>query len=409
MTGRSPWRVVPLLMGIVFLGHFNRLAMAVAGSERIIGRDGITPTQMGFVYSAFLIAYTLMMTPMGLLADRLGPWLMLVITLFGLSLGSLATGVVGLAGGAVGLVGTLLVVRSAMGLLSAPLHPSTARTVGNWFSAERRGLANGVTLGGAMLGAALTYYLFGALIDRFDWPGAFLVTGAITVVAGGVWVVAGGDTPAAKRASAATGGASASGWLELFRNRALMLVTLAYTAVDYFEYLFFYWMQYYFGTVLQFGAATSRLYSTIVTLAMTAGVVSGGWLIDRLARQVGPQRARRLVPLVGGILGAGFLIFGVIAQSPVGIVVLFSLGAFSVTAAEAPCWTTAVELGGARGSTASAVMNTAGNVGGIIAPIVTPWVGGLLGWEWAVGLGAAVSLLGGLLWLGVRLPETRPE
>jgi MFS family permease len=63
---------------------------------------------------------------------------------------------------------------------------------------------------------------------------------------------------------------------------------------------------------------------------------------------------------------------------------------------------TAVELGGTQGTTAAGLLNTGGNLGGIVAPVVTPWVGVHFGWPWSVGLGAAVSLTGALLWLRVR-------
>src|SRR5262249_9812931 len=45
--------------------------------------------------------------------------------------------------------------------------------------------------------------------------------------------------------------AAAANWLGLLRNRSLVLITLSYGAIGYFEYLFFYWMTYYFSKVLQ--------------------------------------------------------------------------------------------------------------------------------------------------------------
>ena len=374
--------------------------MSVAGSEQIIGKGGVTPTQMGVVYSAFLLTYTLMMTPMGVLADRFGPWRVLTVTMIGLGVGSVVTGSVGLTVGVAQLVTTLVLVRGVMGSLSSSLHPSVARTVGNWIPVERRGLANGLTLASAMVGVALTYYFFGSLMDATGWPTAFFFLGGATLLAGIAWIALGGDFPTARRGVPAPS-EGISAWRELLGQRNLLLLTLAYTAVCYFEYLFFYWMQYYFGTVLDLGAATSRLYSTIVTLSMALGVLSGGGISDRLSRRLPPHQARRTVSVLAGTLGALFLVIGVVAKDAHWIVLWFSCGAFSVTAAEAPCWTAAIELGGTKGSTAGAIMNTAGNVAGFIAPILTPWIGTSFGWGWSVGLGALISLAGALVWLGV--------
>ncbi len=399
------WRVVPLLMAIVFLGHFNRIAITVVGSERLIPQYGISPTTMGLVYSAFLFMYIIGMVPAGIMADRVGPWFVLVVAMFGLAAGSLATGVVGATIAGTQIIAILLAVRGIMGFLSAPLHPSTSRTVGNWFPLERRTGANGLILSAAMVGTALTYYLFGMLIDRIPWSTAFFGLSAVTALVGAIWLWLGGDTPTTKRAPTVAAGGGGRSWVHLLRNRNLMLVTVAYFAVDYFEYLFFYWMQYYFGTVRELGNETSRLYSAIVTLAMGAGVLSGGWIADQLVRRWGRDRGRRAVPVVGMFLGALCLVLGMQAAAPVAVLLWLSLGAFAVTAAEAPCWATAIELGGEHGTTAGGIMNTGGNIGGFLAPIVTPWVGAQLGWNWAVGVGAIVSLAGGLLWFGVKQPD----
>src|SRR6516164_7874364 len=69
----SRWSLVLLLMALAGLAHFNRIAISVAGDEVFIGAGGIRETRMGWVYTAFLIVYTLGMIPGGRLIDRLGP------------------------------------------------------------------------------------------------------------------------------------------------------------------------------------------------------------------------------------------------------------------------------------------------------------------------------------------------
>ena len=65
-------RTVLLLMCVVACGHFNRVGISVAGTERIIPAYGISAKQMGMVYSAFLVFYTLAMFPGGWFIDRFG-------------------------------------------------------------------------------------------------------------------------------------------------------------------------------------------------------------------------------------------------------------------------------------------------------------------------------------------------
>jgi MFS transporter, ACS family, D-galactonate transporter len=81
------WLIVLMLMGFTFLGHFNRLSISVAGTERFIGSgpERISTEKMGMVYSAFLLVYTIAMLPGGWVIDRVGP--RLALTGMGLGMG----------------------------------------------------------------------------------------------------------------------------------------------------------------------------------------------------------------------------------------------------------------------------------------------------------------------------------
>ena len=69
---RVRWHIVALLVSFSFMTWFNRVSMPVAYDEHIKEQSGITPAAMGYVYSAFIFAYMLCMTPGGWLIDRWG-------------------------------------------------------------------------------------------------------------------------------------------------------------------------------------------------------------------------------------------------------------------------------------------------------------------------------------------------
>src|SRR3954453_2330727 len=92
------WLIVALLMGIAFLGHFNRVCMSVAGKAEFIGEGKLSETEMGLVYSAFLFVYRLGMLPGGWLIDRLGPRVALAGMGLGLGFCSVLTGSLGWLG-----------------------------------------------------------------------------------------------------------------------------------------------------------------------------------------------------------------------------------------------------------------------------------------------------------------------
>src|SRR3984957_1619193 len=93
---RPWWPIVGLLMLVVGSAQFNRVAISVAGAEHIIGEAGISETRMGWVYSAFLLFYTLALLPAGWLIDRGGARATLIILCFGSAIFVAGTSAVGL-------------------------------------------------------------------------------------------------------------------------------------------------------------------------------------------------------------------------------------------------------------------------------------------------------------------------
>src|SRR6266705_4471110 len=89
------WLILALLMALCFISHFNRASMASAGDERLMKQFSITPQAMGWVYSAFLIVYTICMVPGGLFIDRFGPRAALMLMGFGTALFCAITRAVG--------------------------------------------------------------------------------------------------------------------------------------------------------------------------------------------------------------------------------------------------------------------------------------------------------------------------
>ena len=168
-----PWLCLSLLLGMIALAHFNRISITVAGAEKIIPERGIDPTQMGMVYSAYLFVYTLAMSPGGWFSDRFGPRLALFVVGAGSALFLALTGVAGMLWTGPQLLLGLIVIRGLMGFVNAPTHPSGAQFVGQWIPAPQRNLVNGMIGFAACIGVSLTYFVFGMLMDEFEWPGAF--------------------------------------------------------------------------------------------------------------------------------------------------------------------------------------------------------------------------------------------
>jgi len=400
------WPVVLLLMAYAGAGHFNRISLAVAGSERLMSQFSISETELGVVYSAFLLTYTVCMLPGGWLIDRLGPRRALAGMGWGVAVCVALTGMLGLFDAALFSLTALVVIRSLMGAISTPLHPGAARMVALATPARAHSGINGLVTGAALAGVASAFPVFGLLVDCLDWPAAFLVSAVATMVVASCWrfiPVAPCERvdlsdPASEPCSA--------GLRDLLRNRRLVLLTLSYGMVGYFQYIFFYWIQHYFTAVLLIDKSTARFFATVPTLAMAVGMPLGGWLADRLSRS-GIRPA--FVPATGLFLGAALMGGGLATRQPMLVVVCFALSMMAVGATEGMFWTTAVELGGSRGGLSAALVNTGGNAGGVLAPWVTPLLGTAFGWEFGFGLGSLCCAAGGLCWFWINRPQAAPD
>jgi len=133
---------VTLMVGFSVMSYFDRTILSIAGPA-IIREFKLSETEMGTVYSAFILSYAVLMIPGGRWADRFGP--RLVLTAMGLG-AALFTGLTALGGqpglGAylnLGVVPAFVLIRLGLGVSTAPLYPSCARMNANWFPESKRG------------------------------------------------------------------------------------------------------------------------------------------------------------------------------------------------------------------------------------------------------------------------------
>lgn len=401
------WRVVVLLMGYTALAHFNREGLAVAGSEVFIKKLGISEVQMGSVYTSFGIVYTTLMLPGGWLVDRFGSGR--VLTWLGLSMGTVValTGTLTWLGHApASLWIGLLVLRGLTGACSAPLHPGAAHVASDLMPECHRATANGMRTAGALIGIAFSYPIFGWLMDTFGWPSAFVVSGAALIAFGVLWKrVASPALPVPQLSipSAIPKTDSRAEW-QLVRHSNLWLLSLSYAAYSYLQYLFFYWLDYYFKTELKVSDADSRRASFYIFLAMGAGMSLGGLSTGVMSKLLGPNSGRRCIVMFGLLLGALFARLGVQMQDYFAVSVCLAMSMALLGMCEGVFWTTATDIGSQARGFAGAFLNTVGNIGGFIAPVLTPFLAQTMGWPNAISVACVIAGIGGLMWFWIKPP-----
>ena len=415
VAANGRWRVVLLLMGYAAIAHFNRVGISVAGSEVFIKQLGISEVRMGWVYTAFLIVYTIGMLPGGWLIDRIGA--AKALTWLGLSMGTFValTGTLGwFTTGPHSLWLGLLVIRGLAGICSAPLHPGAAHVVHDLMPDHRRATANGMVTAGALIGIACCYPVFGWLMDRLTWPWAFIASGLTLIGYGRLWRRFASPTlPAPDHSARTTSTESAensrAAWSALVRQRNLWLLTLSYAAYSYFQYLFFYWMTNYFETVLQVPVVESRRSSFYIMLAQGVGMAIGGVSTDAICRRLGTTRGRRSIVMTGMGLGAVLGLLGVLVAGQWNVTICMAISMAALGMCEGVFWTTATDIGGKSRGLSGAFMNTGGNIGGLISPVLSPLLAQALGWPGAIAVACAISGLGGVVWFFIKPPSQVAE
>jgi ACS family glucarate transporter-like MFS transporter len=407
--------VLVLMVMLSVISYFDRTIMGIAG-PRIMGEFGLTETKMGGIYSAFLFAYAALMILGGQLSDRYGARVVLGVSGLG---ATLFTGLTALGGRPgigtyLGVVPAFWAIRFSMGAFTAPLYPACARMTANWFPLSRRALVWGVIASGAGVGGAFSPILFSWSIRCYGWRASFWLAALLTGILAVLWLRYARDHPpgslsldARKNRAAAPHGNKATRWLQLLTNRDLLLLTLGYALVGYFEYIFFYWIYYYCGAIRHWPARQTELYTAAIFLAWTIMTPLGGLVSDALVERYGRRAGRRLVPIAGLTGGAVCLWAGTNISSPVVAGSVLALAIGFASSSDGPFWASAIELGGSDVAAACGILNTGANLGGTIGRVLTPLIASFAGWSPALYFGCAAVMLSVVTWLFVD--PTRAE
>jgi len=339
------------------------------------------------------------MGPVGALADRFGP--RLVLTLGGIG-NTILTGLTGMCSS----LGGFWAIRLALGITTAPLYPACARMTANWFPATGVARVQSMVLAGSALGSAVSPIAFAALIAWLGWRASFWVAALATGILYVVWHWSVRDYPPHAASRSAIRERPKLEWAKLLRQRNLVLLTLSYFCLNYFEYIFFYWLYYYFGEVRHMGKSESAQYVTIVMLTSMVMMPLGGWISDRLTARYGNKKGRRIVPLATMALSAVLLYVGAGGLGTAATVAALSLAFGFSESAEGAFWASAIDFGQGQAGAAGGMMNSGGNLGGILAPILTPWVASYLGWTAGLYFGCLMVILGMAAWFFIDPDKT---
>ena len=415
------WVMLGLLVGYSFVSYVQRMNISVAANF-MMPELGLSQVQMGWVFSAFLWGYALFQMPAGLLGDRFGPRRVLAGAAVIWAVATVMTGLLpGLVfGSTAAILGSLILIRFALGVAQAPTYPVAAAMIARWFPAHEWAFPNALLSAGIGVGSAFTPPLVAWLMTELGWRESFYLTMPFSlVIAAFFWwyvrdrpeehdrvtqcelALIQDGRPQQQLADAAA--LPRAGWAALLRNREVLLLTLSYMSYNYVFYIFLFWFFIYLVDVRGFTVLESGALASVPFLFGAAMSAVGGVACDRLTAKFGPRWGCRSVALLGLVGSAGLLVWGAVATNPYVAILALSLCFGFTQFTEGPYWSGATRVAGPYTGTACGIMNTGGNLGGVISTPLVPFMAERFGWFAALGTGSGFALLAAVLWLWIRV------
>lgn len=387
-SSRARYSVLALTVAAYLITYMDRVAVSVAMPE-IQDSLGLSLLEVGMIFSAFRWGYAIFQIPGGWLGDRIGPRRALALIVTWWSVFTSATAACWSAA-------SMIACRFLFGMGEAGAFPIATRSLSNWMLPAERGFAQGVTHAGSRLGAALTLVIAVALIIAYGWRAPFLLFGAVGVLWAAVWHWYYRDTPREHPGVSAAELALIEDsigdrprsvtrsipWRRILRSPQVWLLSLMYLCYGYCIDVYMDWFPQYLHEYRGFDLKLLGFYASLPPLAGAMGDLLGGWASDRWAKRTKNLRtARRGVAVAGFLLAACAILPASLTANPVASVVFSCFAVFFLEITVGVSWAIPIDIGGEYSGSVAAVMNTFGNVGSAIGPLLLAYAVRLHGWS----------------------------
>ena len=408
-ASRVRYRVLAFTVALAAITYLDRVCIAQTAPQMM--RDlGLSKTQMAFVFSAFTMAYALFEIPTGAWGDRIGTRRVLTRIVVWWSSFTIATA------GAFNYA-SLLALRFLFGIGEAGAFPNVSKTFSRWFPVAERGTAQGIFFAGAHLGGGLTPLLVSALLGVLHWRLVFVVFGSVGFFWALAWFRWFRDEPAehpavndgerqlieSGRAEEAPHRFDGALLRQVLTDRSLLALCLMYFTQAYGFYFNITWLPTYLAEARGFSSTRLGLLAGLPLILSTVADLLGGLTSDRIVRAYGMKLGRCGVGGASLLIAGVALIAGAIVKDPLLAAILIALAGAADSFLLGAAWGTCLDIAGPHAGLVTAAMNTTGQIGAVLCPIVfarmlehTPG-----DWTTPICIAGGLYLLGSLCWLFV--------
>lgn len=397
------WLVIAMLWCVCFLNYADRQAV-FAIFPLLKSELNLSDVQLGIIGAAFMWVYAAFGPITGWLGDRLQRR---TLILGGLTLWLLVTGATILSH----TYAQLAVLRAIGGLSEAFYFPAAMSLISDYHGSATRSRSMsfhqsavyvGTVAGGA--GGALVaqhYHNWRANFVMLGCVGVFLI---VVLLIGLREPVRGQAEPEEYIAAQARLGESkrtiGDGLREIFGNPLVRLFIFVFMGANFVAVVFLVWMPSFLYRKFNMSLSMAGLNGTFfLQLASVAGVISGGWLADTLARRGGKGRMK--TQAIGLLAGVPFILLaGWTFSIPLLIVGMIGFG-YCKGIYDANIFASLYDVVPIeRRSAAAGIVNSLGWLGGGVAPIAIAAASYRFGMSACISATSMIYLIVGalLLW-----------
>ncbi|WP_246856788.1 MFS transporter [Brenneria corticis] len=418
--GNRRWGIIAYLFLNYIAMFIARTGMSMCGPI-FLEEYNWTATEFGWISTAFFIGYAITMMPAGILSDRYGGSIVLVIGTLWWAVFTFLTPLVGST------VGLMILIRILVGIGQGVVVPSDCAIVASWVPQKEAGLASGFRQAGCPLGIALSMGLAAYIIETWNWQAVFYSFSMLGILWCLIWwypmkgtshpsidskishaelmyIEAGQVKPVQQTVVAEpTGGELTK--KDIFSTPSIWAYSLSYFCALYLFFMFMSWLPTYFALGRGINLKMSAIYSMLPYLVAIAAYPIGGLVADYLSNRCGPGIGRKFPVICGMLLAGLFLVIAIRVTSLPGAVCLISTSNFFLCFTMGAYFSIPMEFSVKFTGTIVGLCSLFGSIGGIFAPVLTGWIIDLSSgqYEYGLYLGAGIAILGALFAAIIRI------
>jgi len=277
--------------------------------------------QQGTILAAFFYGYIFTQIPGGMLAEKFGGKLVLLVGIAWTALLTLLTPVIAEAGGFAGLVA----IRVLEGLGEGVAFPAMHVMISAWAPPLERGRLATFVYAGAQIGTVVAMPISGVLCQTVNWQSVFYVFGAIGVVWSVMWIFLVYDRPSShprispqernyietsQGPQRAKGVTLKTPWLKMVTSPSVYAVMMGNFAHNWGNFFIMTTIPQFLSYILKFDIQSSGAVAGAPYLTMWFGMLLGGTVTDFLLSRhlMSVTTVRKLFCILGFVVPTACLI-----------------------------------------------------------------------------------------------------